>query len=79
MLEKEKAAHSSILAWGIPWTEEPGTIAKTRTYHAHTGLFKSECRLSAQFGDGCTVNSPYCFYFSSFNDRTLKSNQMTLY
>ena len=23
-LEKETAAHSSILAWEIPWTEEPG-------------------------------------------------------
>ena len=23
-LEKEEATHSSILAWGIPWTEEPG-------------------------------------------------------
>ena len=23
-LEKEMAAHSSILAWRIPWTEEPG-------------------------------------------------------
>ena len=22
-LEKEMAAHSSILAWRIPWTEEP--------------------------------------------------------
>ena len=22
-LEKEKATHSSILAWPIPWTEEP--------------------------------------------------------
>ena len=22
-LEKEMAAHSSILAWGITWTEEP--------------------------------------------------------
>ena len=22
-LQKEKAAHSSILAWKIPWTEEP--------------------------------------------------------
>ena len=22
-LEKEMAAHSSILAWKIPWTEEP--------------------------------------------------------
>ena len=24
--EKEKAAHSSILAWEIPWTEEPGRL-----------------------------------------------------
>ena len=23
-LEMEMATHSSILAWGIPWTEEPG-------------------------------------------------------
>ena len=23
-LEKEMATHSSILAWAIPWTEEPG-------------------------------------------------------
>ena len=25
-LEKEMATHSSILAWKIPWTEEPGII-----------------------------------------------------
>ena len=24
VLEKEMATHSSILAWGIPWTEELG-------------------------------------------------------
>ena len=24
MLEKEMVTHSSILAWRIPWTEEPG-------------------------------------------------------
>ena len=24
--EKEVAAHSSILAWEIPWTEEPGGL-----------------------------------------------------
>ena len=23
-LEEEMATHPSILAWGIPWTEEPG-------------------------------------------------------
>ena len=25
-LAKEMATHSSILAWGIPWTEEPGGL-----------------------------------------------------
>ena len=36
-LEKAKAPHSSILAWKIPWTEEPGRlqsvhrVAKSRT------------------------------------------------
>ena len=25
-LEKEMATHSSILAWEIPWTEEPGRL-----------------------------------------------------
>ena len=26
MLEKEMATHSRILAWKIPWTEEPGRL-----------------------------------------------------
>ena len=25
-LEKEMATHSNILAWAIPWTEEPGNL-----------------------------------------------------
>ena len=25
-LQEEMAAHSSILAWRIPWTEEPGKL-----------------------------------------------------
>ena len=28
-LEKGKATHSSILAWGIPWKEEPGGLQST--------------------------------------------------
>ena len=26
LLEKGMATHFSILAWGIPWTEEPGRL-----------------------------------------------------
>ena len=28
-LEKDMATHSSTLAWGIPWTEEPGGLQST--------------------------------------------------
>ena len=28
-LEKEMATHSSILAWRIPWSEEPGGLQST--------------------------------------------------
>ena len=28
-LGKEMATHSSILAWRIPWTEEPGRLQST--------------------------------------------------
>jgi len=30
-LEKGMATHSIILAWRIPWTEEPGTAAREGT------------------------------------------------
>ena len=30
-LEKEMATHSSILAWRIPWTKEPGGLVSVRS------------------------------------------------
>ena len=43
-LEEEMATHSNILAWKIPWTEEPGGLYSPRgrkesdmTEHAHKG------------------------------------------
>ena len=30
-LEKEMATHSNILAWRIPWTEEPGRLQSMRS------------------------------------------------
>ena len=38
-LEKEMATHYRILAWGIPWTEEPAGLQST-------GSHKSPARLS---------------------------------
>ena len=57
-LEKEMATHSSILAWEIPWAEEPGGLQST-------GLQKSRTRLSnftyyvGGFTGGSAVNSPH--------------------
>ena len=33
LLEKKMATHSSILAWKIPWTEEPGGPRGHRVGH----------------------------------------------
>ena len=38
-LEKEMATHSSILAWEIPWTEEPSGLQSM-------GVTKSQTRFS---------------------------------
>ena len=32
VFEKEMATHSSILAWGIPWMEEPGGLPSTGSH-----------------------------------------------
>ena len=51
-LEKEIATHSSILAWEMPWTEEPDRLqfmGSQRVGHdlgtkeANFGLFKDIC------------------------------------
>ena len=35
-LEKEMATHSSILAWKIPWTEEPGGLQSMGSWESDT-------------------------------------------
>ena len=41
-VKKGMAAHSSILAWRIPWTEEPGGLLSTKSqrHHTHTAFIK---------------------------------------
>ena len=36
--EKEMATHSSILAWEIPWTEEPGGLKSVGSQKSWTQL-----------------------------------------
>ena len=35
-LEKEMATHSSILAWEIPWMEQPGRLQSTGSQESDT-------------------------------------------
>ena len=58
-LEKGMATHSSILAWRILWTEEPGKVQSTGhkesgmtevTEHAHTLTHLTPTRKLAQRG-----------------------------
>ena len=37
-LEKEMATHSSILAWEIPWTEEPGGLQSMESQKSRAQL-----------------------------------------
>ena len=48
-LEKEMATHSSILAWEIPWTEEPGRLQPM-------GLQRVGCDLVAKQQQASTVS-----------------------
>ena len=41
-LEKETATHSTILAWEIPWTEEPGGLLQP------IGLQKSDYTMTTK-------------------------------
>ena len=55
-LEKEMAIYSSILAWRIPWTEEPG-----RLYIVH-GVEKIQAQLSDCHSLTCLKGgNPLCF------------------
>ena len=40
-LEEKMATHSSIVAWEIPWTEEPGELQSTGSQkHGHNLVTK---------------------------------------
>ena len=51
-LEKEMAAHSSILAWEIPWTEEPGGLQSKRSEKLDTtqGLMNNKTSMYQALG-----------------------------
>ena len=66
-LEKEMATHSSILAWKIPWREEPGmlqSVGSQRVRHDWaTSLHFNTCHFSLYFlRDSWYLSSFSCAY-----------------
>ena len=47
-LEKEMETHSSILAWEIPWTEEPGGLHPWGRKRVRQDLQTKQQNISAQ-------------------------------
>ena len=62
-LEKETATHSSVLAWRIPWTEEPGRLQSMGSQESDTTswLHHHQCPISflgTQLGNTGAKNLP---------------------
>ena len=52
-LEKEMAAHSSILAWEIPWTEEPGRLQSMGLQRVWHNLVTKQQKLTITLHHTC--------------------------
>ena len=50
-LEKGMATHSNILAWDIPWTEEPGGLQLTGSQTVGHNFFCIPYRVKASYID----------------------------
>ena len=53
-LEEEMATHSSILAWKIPWTEEPGGLQSM-------GVTKNQTQMSERAQDNLLYKNTFIF------------------
>ena len=61
-LEEGMATHSGILAWGIPWTEEPGGLQSMGPQRGgHDLATKQQRTYHNQTFSALTVSSP-CFF-----------------
>ena len=84
------ATHSSVLAWRIPWTEEPGGLQSMRSQRVRAKLLmgqkgkETDClRWHKRFSSNQTFfffpvicNAPVCFtWFTTFNPHTTTETQ----
>ena len=54
-LEEEMATHSRILAWEIPWTEEPGGLQSVESQKGQPQLSTREHIILSFRGTTCVV------------------------
>ena len=63
LLEKGMATHSSILAWRIPWTEEPGGLQSSKSQRVKEDWVTNTFTfLGTEYNPGCSWGqvSPWC-------------------
>ena len=70
-LEKGMATHSSVLAWGIPWTEEPGRLQSTGLQRAGYDWSDLACKHMQYYVCVCVYVWYHIFFIHSSVDRCL--------
>ena len=57
-LEKEMATHYSILAWRIPWAEQPGRLQSMRSQRVRVGRSKDFVNFMLQSPSAVILEPP---------------------
>ena len=76
-LEKEKATHSSILAWEISWTEELGRLQSMGSQRARYDLMTKQQRTNFSMYILCKIKEYFKYYLGDifietfFKDRKI--------
>ena len=76
-LEEEVATHPNILAWRIPWTEEPGRLQSIGSQRARHGWSSLACTHIAFNSEGVLFHClAFCdFYLVPFSSRYTEWNE----
>ena len=75
-LEKEMATHSGILAWEIPWAEEPGRLESMGLQRVRYDLATKQQQQSIQFGPPNRWNS--CLDLTQLDDLFCSNKDLLL-